>query len=68
MARNLSIRPLGPRRNGHLWLDRRITIDLVLIHSITGLSMQGPKPQDFYPRKFADHTLAQMIKETYDDV
>jgi hypothetical protein len=32
------------------------------------LSMQGPDPQDFYPGKVADRTLAQRIKETYDDV
>jgi hypothetical protein len=30
--------------------------------------MQGPDPQDFYPGKAADRALAQMIKETYDDV
>jgi hypothetical protein len=53
---------------GYLWLDRCITIDLVLIHRITGLSMQGLDPQDFYPGKVADRALAQMIKETYDDV
>jgi hypothetical protein len=39
-----------------------------LIHQITGLSMQGPDPQDFYPGMAADHTLAQCIKQTYDDV
>lgn len=27
---------------GYLWLDRCITVDLTLIHQITGLSMQGP--------------------------
>jgi hypothetical protein len=42
---------------------------MVLIHQITGLSMQGPDPQDFYPGKvYADHALAQKIKDTYDDV
>jgi hypothetical protein len=30
--------------------------------------MQGPDPQDFYPRKVADHALPQTIKETYGDV
>jgi hypothetical protein len=40
---------------GYLWLDRCITVDLTLIHRITGLSMQGPDPQDFYPGKAADH-------------
>jgi hypothetical protein len=53
---------------GYLWLDRRMTVDLTLIHMITGLSMQGPDPQKFYPGKVADHTLAQQIKDTYDDV
>jgi hypothetical protein len=36
---------------GYLWLDHRITVDPTLIHRITGLSMQGPDPQDFYPGK-----------------
>jgi hypothetical protein len=53
---------------GYLWLDRRITVDLTLIHRITGLSMQGPDPQDFYPGKAADRALAQRIKDTYGDV
>jgi hypothetical protein len=39
---------------GYLWMDRFITIGLVLIHRITGLSMQGPDPQE----KAADRTLA----------
>jgi hypothetical protein len=52
----------------YLWLDRRITVDLTLIHRITGLSMQGLDPQDFYPGKAADRVLAQKIKDTYDDV
>jgi hypothetical protein len=30
--------------------------------------MQGPDPQDFYPGKDADCTLAQIIKYTYGDV
>jgi hypothetical protein len=30
--------------------------------------MQGPDPQEFYPGKAVDHALAQMIKETYNDV
>jgi hypothetical protein len=45
-----------------------ITVDLMLIHRITGLSMQGPDPQDFYPGKATDRALAQKIKDTYDDV
>jgi len=53
---------------GYLWLDRRITVDSVLIHQIIGLSMQGPDPQDLYPGKAADHALAQNIKDTYGDV
>jgi hypothetical protein len=52
----------------YLWLDRRITIDSVLIHRITRLSMQGPDPHDFYLGKVAYRALAQCIKETYDDV
>jgi hypothetical protein len=30
--------------------------------------MQGPNPQDLYPRKAMDHALSQRIKDTYDDV
>jgi hypothetical protein len=30
--------------------------------------MQGPNPQEFYPGKATDRTLAQKIKDTYDDV
>jgi hypothetical protein len=40
----------------------------MLIHHITRLSMQGPDPQDFYPRKSTKHALAQNIKDTYGDV
>jgi hypothetical protein len=53
---------------GYLWLDRCITVDPTLIHRITGLSMQGPDPQDFYPGKATDRALAQKIKDTYGDV
>ena len=53
---------------GYLWLDRRIILDLALIHQIIGLSMQGPNPQDFYPGKATYHIVVQHIKETYDDV
>jgi hypothetical protein len=52
----------------YLWLDRRIIVDLTLINQITGLSMQGMDPHDFYPGKVADPTLVQCIKDTYDDV
>jgi hypothetical protein len=53
---------------GYLWLNRRITVDPTLINRITGLSMQGPDPQEFYPGKTSDRALAQRIKETYGDV
>jgi hypothetical protein len=53
---------------GYLWSDRRVTVYLTLIHMITGLSMQGPEPHQFYPGKAAYCSLVQPIKETYDDV
>jgi hypothetical protein len=53
---------------GYLWLDRCFTMDLALIHLITGLSMQGPDPQQFYPGKTSDRSLAQGIKEDYGNV
>jgi hypothetical protein len=53
---------------GYLWLNHHITVDPNLINRIIGLSMQGPDPQDFYPRKIADHALSQRIKDTCDDV
>jgi hypothetical protein len=53
---------------GYIWLDRCITVDLTSIHRITGLSMQGPDPQDFYPGKASNCTLAQRIKDTYRNV
>jgi hypothetical protein len=53
---------------GYLWLDRHITVDPTLIHLITGLSMQGPDPQQFYPGKASDRSLAQRIKEAYNEV
>jgi hypothetical protein len=43
-------------------------VDPMLIHRITGLSMQGPDPHQFYPGKAADRSLAQWIKEVYGDV
>jgi hypothetical protein len=52
----------------YLWLNHHITVDPTLINRITGLSMQGPDPQDFYPGKTMDHALAQRIKETYGNV
>jgi hypothetical protein len=45
-----------------------LTMDPILIHLITGLSMQGPDPQQFYPGKNSDRSLAQCIKEDYGDV
>jgi hypothetical protein len=51
---------------GYLWLDRCITVDPTLIHRITGLSMQGPDPHEFYPGKATDRALAHNIKDTYD--
>jgi hypothetical protein len=43
-------------------------MDPALIHLITRLSMKGPDPHQLYPRKVADRSLVQCIKETYDDV
>jgi hypothetical protein len=40
------------------WLDRCINVDPTLIHLITGLSMQGPDPQKFYPGKTSYRSLA----------
>jgi hypothetical protein len=40
----------------------------MLIHWIIGLSMEGPEPQEFYPGKVADRTLAQTIKDSYDNI
>jgi hypothetical protein len=53
---------------GYMWLNRHVTMDLALIHLITGLSMQGLDPQQFYPGKASYHSLAQCIKEYYGDV
>jgi hypothetical protein len=52
----------------YLWLNRRITVDPTLINQIIGLIMQGLGPQDFYPGKTMDLSLAQNIKDTYKDV
>jgi hypothetical protein len=51
-----------------MWLDMRIIVDPTLIHLITRLSMQGLDPQQFYPGKAADRSLAHRIKEDYGDV
>jgi hypothetical protein len=53
---------------GYLWLNRDITVDPTLINKITGLTMQGPDPHDYYLGKTADHALAQKIKEAYGNV
>jgi hypothetical protein len=37
-------------------------------HQITGLSMNGTDPREFYPRKASDRSLAQCIKEAYGEV
>lgn len=59
---------LSSYHGAYLWLDRRTTVDPTLIHLITGLSMQGPNPQQFYLGKTSDRSLAQCIKEAYDEV
>jgi hypothetical protein len=48
---------LASYHRGYLWLDRRITVDLMLINRITGLSMHGLDPHEYYPGKTADRTL-----------
>ena len=53
---------------GYLWLNHHITVDPTLINRITGLSMQGPDPQEFYPGKTVDCSLSQRIKDTYGDM
>jgi hypothetical protein len=52
----------------YIWLDQRIIVDPTLIHQITGLSMKGPDPQQFYLGKGSDRSLAQRIKEAYGEV
>jgi hypothetical protein len=43
-------------------------VDLMLIHLITRLSMQGPDPQQLYLGKDSDRSMAQHIKEAYNEV
>jgi hypothetical protein len=50
---------------GYLWLNHRITVDPALINRIIELSMKGPDPHDYYPRKTADRDFSQKIKESY---
>jgi hypothetical protein len=52
----------------YLWIDRRITLDLTLIHWITGLSVKGLDPHQFYPGNASNYSLAQCIKESYGEV
>ena len=59
---------LASYHGGYLWVNRCITVDLVLINRITRLSMQGPDPHEYYPGKTTDHALVQKIKEVYGDV
>jgi hypothetical protein len=59
---------LASYHGGYLWLNRRITIDPVLINMIIGISMQGPNPHEYYPGKTADYALSQKIKEAYGTV
>jgi hypothetical protein len=40
----------------------------MLINHITGLSMKGPDPQEFYQGKSMDRALAQKLKHSYGNV
>jgi hypothetical protein len=40
----------------------------MMINQITGLSMKGPNPQEYYLGKGMDRALAQKIKDTYGNV
>jgi hypothetical protein len=52
----------------YMCINQWIIVDLVLIHHITGLRMQGPDPRQFFPGKASDCSLAQHIKEAYGEV
>jgi hypothetical protein len=52
----------------YLWLNRCITVDPTLINQITGLSMQGPDPHDFYLGNTMDRALTHRINDTYGNV
>jgi hypothetical protein len=56
---------LASYHGGYLWLSYCIIVDLALMNRITGLSMQGSDPHDYYPGKTTDHALSQEIKEAY---
>jgi hypothetical protein len=53
---------------GYIWINRRISVDPTVIHWITGLSLKGLDPQQFYPGNTSDCYLAQHIKEAYGEV
>jgi hypothetical protein len=59
---------LASYHGGYLWLYHHITVDMMLINRITRLSMQGPDPHEYYPRKTTDRALVKKIKEDYGDV
>jgi hypothetical protein len=66
---NACVKPLLSCYHGrYVWIDRRTTMDPMLIHCITCLGVKGPDPQQFYPDKESDHSLAQCIKEDYKEV
>jgi hypothetical protein len=46
----------------YLWLNLCIIVYPSLNHQITGISMQGPNPHNYYPRNTTDHTLSQKTK------
>jgi len=55
---NTCVKILFSRFHGeYIWLYICIIVDLMLIHRITGLIMQGPDPQNFYLVKDADRAL-----------
>jgi hypothetical protein len=57
-----------PHFGSHREVNACVNILLSWFHRITRLRMQGPDPQDIYPGKAPDCTLAQIIKDTYGDV
>jgi hypothetical protein len=59
---------LSRYHGGYMLLDWRITMDPALIHQIIGLRMKGLDLQHFYLGKASDHSLAQRVKESYDEV
>jgi hypothetical protein len=52
----------------YLWIDSRVTVDPTLIHLITGLTMQGLNPHQFYPGKMSYRSFNHCIKEAYGDI